>query len=256
MTNLKLNESYIDFRNKLPKTFNFEDNESKIILLENKFGTIDLNIKENVEINIIVLFLPSTEVSQKDFNINFNLNKNSSLNLKISNIANYDCNDNFTINLNEENTAVEFYNATIINKSFKKNSVINSVHKARNSYSNIRTYEVLKDTSKGFIRCISDIKKGSNQSEAHQELRLLVLDKMAKADSDPVLLIDENDIVASHANAIGMLDPDQVFYLLSRGLNETQAQELIINGYFEPIFQEIEDEKLLKYLKEQLKGMI
>ncbi|WP_339020526.1 SufD family Fe-S cluster assembly protein [Spiroplasma endosymbiont of Atherix ibis] len=256
MTNFELNKTYIDFRNNLPSSFTFSSNENKIILLENKFGKVDLNLEKDVEINIIILFLPSKSISKKEFNINFNLSKNSKLNLKISNIANYNCDDNFTINLNEENTAIEFYNATIVNKNFNKNSIIKSVHNARNSYSNIKTYEVLKDTSKGFIRCISDIKKGSNQAESHQELRLLVLDKEAKADSDPVLLIDENDIVASHANAIGMLDPDQVFYLLSRGLNKIQAQELIINGYFEPIFQEISDEKLLNYLKEKLKEMI
>ncbi|AGR42359.1 SufB/SufD family protein [Spiroplasma diminutum] len=256
MTNFNLNESYIDFRNNLPSSFTFENSENKIILLENDFGSIDLNLEQDVELNVVVLFLPSTNISKKEFNINFNLKKNSRLDLKISNIANYNCDDTFTINLNEENTSIEFYNATVINKDFNKNSIIKSIHNARNSYSNIRTYEVLKDTSKGFIRCISDIKKGSNQAEAHQELRLLVLDKEAKADSDPVLLIDENDIIASHANAIGMLDPDQIFYLLSRGLNENQAQELIINGYFEPVFQEIDDEDLLKYLKEQLKGMI
>ncbi|QHX36886.1 SufD family Fe-S cluster assembly protein [Spiroplasma sp. BIUS-1] len=256
MTNFKLNDSYIDFRENLPSSFTFENSENKIILLENKFGTIDFNLKENVEMKVIILFLPSKDETKKEFNINFNLNKNARLDLKISNIANYDCDDNFTINLNEENTSIEFYNATIINKDIKKNSLIKSVHNARNSYSNIKTYEVLKDTSKGFIRCVSDIKKGSNQAEAHQELRLLVLDKQAKADSDPVLLIDENDIVASHANAIGMLDPDQVFYLLSRGLNKLQAQELIINGYFEPVFQEILEEELLNYLKEKLKEMI
>ncbi|AUM62874.1 SufD family Fe-S cluster assembly protein [Spiroplasma monobiae] len=256
MINIKLNESYIDFRDNLPSNFTFSESENKIILLENKFGSVDLNIEQDVEMKVVILFLPSKENSKKEFNITFNLMKNSKLDLKISNIANYNCDDNFTINLNEENTAVEFYNSTIINKDIKKNSVIKSVHNARNSYSNIKTYEVLKDTSKGFIRCISDIKKGSNQAEAHQELRLLVLDKEAKADSDPVLLIDENDIVASHANAIGMLDPDQVFYLLSRGLNKTQAQELIINGYFEPVFQEIGDEELLNHLKEKLKEMI
>ncbi|ARU91274.1 FeS assembly protein SufD [Spiroplasma clarkii] len=180
----------------------------------------------------------------------------ATLNLKIANLTNVDIDDKITINLVANNSQVEFYSASILNQNLVKNSLINVCHLARNTSSNIKAYEVLKGKSQGFIRCVSDIREKSSGSEAHQELRLLVLDKNAKADSDPVLLIDENDIVASHANAIGMLDPDQVFYLKSRGLNDGQAQELIVNGYFAPIFVDLPSPQLESELKQILKGMI
>ncbi|AGR41493.1 SufB/SufD family protein [Spiroplasma taiwanense] len=256
MLEIALSPAYLDFRNELPSSYTFSKNETKILLLEKAQGSIEFDINNNTELNLVILFLPSIDNSKKIFNLDFNLNKNSNLNLKIANLNNFNCDDNISINLNGENSLIDYYSSTIINKNFNKNSVIKSIHNSRNSSSNIQAYEVLKDISKGFIRCISDIRQGSSSSEAHQELRLLVLDKEAKADSDPVLLIDENDIVASHANAIGMLDPDQIFYLLSRGLNKIEAQELIINGYFEPVFQLIENEDLLNYLKKTLKEMI
>ncbi|AHB36628.1 SufB/SufD family protein [Spiroplasma apis] len=251
------NPNFIDYRNNLASELVLKTDENKVILLGESDGKLNIVIKANTSVSLTILFLPiENSENDKNFNINITIEDSSRLDLKIANLMNCNANDNLEINLKETSSSIEFYSATIVNKNFIKNSVIKSLHNARNTSSNIKAYEVLKNESKGFIRCISDIKKGSSSSEAHQELRLLVLDKKAKADSDPVLLIDENDIVASHANAIGMLDPDQIFYLLSRGLNKEEAQELIINGYFEPVFLSLNDDEIVIYLKDILKGMI
>ncbi|AOG60693.1 FeS assembly protein SufD [Spiroplasma helicoides] len=244
-----------DLSNSLLKEIVYKNSTNDVVTLANVDGDINFIIDNDCEVNLSILLLPITNNDKKIFNLNFDLHQHSKLTLNIANLSNVSCDDNITINLIEEGSSIEFYSSTILNKNTEKNSIIKVVHLAKNTTSNIKAYEVLKDTSKGFIRCISDIRQGSSSSEAHQELRLLVLDKNAKANSDPVLLIDENDIVASHANAIGMLDPDQIFYLESRGLSKTVAQELIINGYFEPVFIGCENEEIEIYLKEILKGM-
>lgn len=251
-----VSENVLDFQTTLPAELSFSSSQEKIIFLGTATTPIKFIVEADVELKLTLIFLPTTSLEAKSFAINFEVKNHAHLNLQIANLANKNLDDKITIDLVEENSGVEYYSASILNAQLVKNSVITVRHLARNTSSNIKAYEVLKGQSKGFIRCISDIKEKSSGSEAHQELRLLVLDKAAKADSDPVLLIDENDIVASHANAIGMLDPDQVFYLKSRGLNETQAQELIVNGYFEPIFLMLADESLAQELKSILKGMI
>ncbi|QGS52191.1 SufB/SufD family protein [Spiroplasma tabanidicola] len=252
-----LNEkTVIDFSSKIDNQLVFENDDKKIIFLSDIQGDIEINIKESCNVNLHFIFVSNNNFDKKTFNIIINLEKYANLVLNIANLTKYDCDDNISINLRDENSSVEYYSASIANQEYKKNSIIKVCHLARNTKSNICAYEVLKNKSKGFIRCISDIKNGSSSSEAHQELRLLVLDKEAKANSDPVLLIDENDIVASHANAIGMLDPDQIFYLRSRGLTKQQSQELILMGYFEPVFINLENDNIAMHLKDILKGMI
>ncbi|KAF5275509.1 hypothetical protein FQR65_LT16607 [Abscondita terminalis] len=243
--NVKPTNAHIIIAGKIVKS----ESKKQIMVLSEVGGDLKLNIKKNTELNLTILVLPSTKTNSKKFNFEINLEEYAKLDLNYANLANYSMDDNFLINLNGPNSGIEFYSATAVNKSDQKNTVINPIHFVRNTSSNITTYEVINNTAKGFIRCASDIRKGASQSEAHQELRLLILDEKAKADSDPVLLIDENDIVASHANAIGMLDQEQIFYLRSRGLSERESQELILNGYFQPIFDNLEDEKISLELK-------
>lgn len=250
---IMLNIEKLDFKKQIPTSHNFDKSTNIEITLEEISGTIDFNLGDNVEVEMIILIMPSANIKNKIFNINFKLNKYAKLNIKIANMGNTNIDDNFIFELNGENSSIELYSASIANKKENKKTLINPIHNARKTNSNIVAYEVLKNESSGFIRCISDIKKGSGQSEAHQELRLLVLDEKSKADSDPILLIDENDIVASHANAIGMLDKEQIFYLSSRGLSEQLAHELILNGYFAPVFNSISDEKLRIELQSILK---
>ncbi|QBQ07985.1 FeS assembly protein SufD [Spiroplasma gladiatoris] len=250
------NENIINFFDSQQNLYEFKNDAKNIMIFGNINSDLSINISKNLNIDLTILFLQSSNLEEKTFNITFNVESYSSLNLKIANFANFNCNDNITVKLLSENSNVNIYSSTILNENLNKNSIVKVDHISRNTLSNIKLYEILKGHSKGFIRCISDIKNKSSNSEAHQELRLLVLDEHAKANSDPVLLIDENDIVASHANAIGMLDQDQMFYLLSRGLKKSVAEELIVNGFFEPIFIEIEDEQIVKQLKEMLKGML
>jgi Fe-S cluster assembly protein SufD len=60
--------------------------------------------------------------------------------------------------------------------------------------------------------------------------------------ANPILKIDNNDIVASHAAAVGTLNEDHVFYLLSRGIDIKNARKLITLGYLTNIFTEFNDE--------------
>jgi len=63
------------------------------------------------------------------------------------------------------------------------------------------------------------------------DIRVLVLDEKSRADVRPQLEIETNDVRASHAATISPLDPEQLFYLQSRGLNYVQAQKLIVKGF-------------------------
>ena len=72
----------------------------------------------------------------------------------------------------------------------------------------------------------------------------------------PKLLIDENDVQASHATSVGRIDENQLIYLQSRGLTEGQVLNLISTGYLMPIASFIENEQLQNQLKEEIESKV
>jgi len=74
---------------------------------------------------------------------------------------------------------------------------------------------------------------GAQQIDAFQESRNLLLTKTAHADSIPGLEILANDVRCTHAAAIAQIDPEQLYYLRSRGLGLEQAKRLVIEGFLE-----------------------
>ncbi len=79
------------------------------------------------------------------------------------------------------------------------------------------------------------------RSEAHQKIFVIISDQ-AKTSAHPNLVIDNFDVKASHANSIGQISPDQLYYLNSRGINKSDASKLIIMGYFNPVLNSFDDE--------------
>ena len=102
------------------------------------------------------------------------------------------------------------------------------------------------------INGVSHIKENAIKSEAHQKVKCLLFDEKSRAIANPILKIDCDDIIASHACAIGSLNNDHIFYLLSRGLSLEEARRLIIMGYLLPIkdyFDEEDKNKIVNYVE-------
>lgn len=79
------------------------------------------------------------------------------------------------------------------------------------------------------------IHRGARKADASQTNRNLVLSDGARADSVPNLDIEENDVRCSHASAVGPIDPEQRFYLETRGVPSEAAERLVLLGFFEEL---------------------
>lgn len=111
----------------------------------------------------------------------------------------------------------------------------NMVHEGHHSESNIELYGVLTDRANSLFRSSTEIKEGAVSAGSEQHDRMLVLDGRARADAIPMLLIDENDVQrCGHAASVGKLDPNHIYYLMSRGIPEKRARKMIVWGYLEP----------------------
>lgn len=119
----------------------------------------------------------------------------------------------------------------------KQEAIIKSLieHSAKNTEGLIEQYGVAAEQSFLAFEGIGKIHKGMKQSHAQQHNKGVVLGPEARLDANPLLLIDEYDVEASHGAAIGRIDEEQLYYLMSRGLSEKDAQRLIINGFLAPL---------------------
>lgn len=86
---------------------------------------------------------------------------------------------------------------------------------------------------------IGHIIKGAKGADAQQESRVLMLSDQARSDANPILLIEENEVTAGHAASIGQVDPEDMYYLMSRGLDKATAERLVILGFLGSVITEI-----------------
>jgi len=106
-------------------------------------------------------------------------------------------------------------------------------HAAPNTTSDLAFRGILDGRSSTVWSGMIKVDPGAQQIDAFQESRNLLLTKTAHADSVPGLEILANDVRCTHAAAIAQIDPEQVFYLRSRGLRPDQAKRLVIEGFLE-----------------------
>lgn len=118
------------------------------------------------------------------------------------------------------------------------------VHAHGHSYSDMDIKVVLEDRARSAYTGLIRIDLDAPQSEAYQENRNLLLDDTCKADSIPELEILNDEVRCTHGATVGPIDEEHVFYLMSRGLSERQAERAIVEGFFEPAASRIADEAL------------
>lgn len=142
----------------------------------------------------------------------------------------------------------------------KHDSVVfntNVVHKAprTKSLTSIRGvfFNNAEFRNDGMVR----INRGAKGADGYFASKVLLFDD-AKGRSVPSLEIDENDLKAGHASTVGRPNPEEIFYLRSRGLTEEAAERLIVTGFFDPILaslpkeaRKITEKKIAHVLKKQ-----
>jgi Fe-S cluster assembly protein SufD len=110
----------------------------------------------------------------------------------------------------------------------------------------------LRDRARSIYQGLIQVSEGAQRTDAYQANRNLLLSDQARADSIPGLEILANDVRCTHGATIGHVDPDQMYYLRSRGLPEAEAQRLIVEGFFAPVLDRIP----LESVRDQLRQVI
>jgi Fe-S cluster assembly protein SufD len=114
-------------------------------------------------------------------------------------------------------------------------------HKAKNTFGDMTNIGIANQSGKITLNGVEKILKGMKQANAFQTLKGIIMSDQARVEVNPILLIDEYDVKAGHGATIGKIDEDALFYLKSRGLTSKEAERLVINGFLNPVINDIDD---------------
>ena len=117
-------------------------------------------------------------------------------------------------------------------------------HCAPNARSDLLFKNALFDNARTIFSGLIRVEPEAQQTDAYQTNRNLLLSNTSEANSLPGLEILANDVKCSHGATSSPVDKDQIYYLLSRGIPKSKAQELLVFGFFEEILEKIDNEEL------------
>jgi len=129
-------------------------------------------------------------------------------------------------------------------------------HIAPNTTSDFAFKGALRDTSTAVWRGMIRVEPDAQKTNAYQENRNLMLSPTTHAVPIPGLEIMANDVRCTHGATVGRVDREQLFYLMSRGLSRSEAERLIVRGFFEDVLARVELEPVREALAEALEARI
>lgn len=212
---------------------------------------IDIELEANSAMNLSIL----ASKPIKNLKIFAILDYNSQISIYFADFSIIENNLTVVILLKQEKASVSWHLASLSSKDDKKKIDVSVYHLAPNTYAKVDNYGVAKDNSRLVFSGTSQIAKGSKKSKTQQNAKIMVFDPLSDAIAKPILKIDENDIEASHAAAVGKISDEHIFYLTSRGLSLDDAKRLITLGYLKPIYNGFDEEEI-KRLDEIIVGNI
>ncbi len=129
-------------------------------------------------------------------------------------------------------------------------------HQVGNTRSDLLFKGALQDVARTVYAGLIRIEKGAARSDAYQANRNLVLSDKAKATSIPMLEIDNNDVRCTHGATVGPVDPQHLFYLRSRGIPESTAKRMIVQGFFGDVLERIPFEHARRLIETELEARL
>lgn len=242
----------VDFKSNFLNTneFHLEKGKNATLILE-KFNSdvVKLFLDEDSHL-VYITFDKGDEIDTKNL-LNATLKKNARL--EIYNIVTSDKSSkiNTEVHLNESGSSVEIINLLLQTKESTLDSFFDIYHYVGHTSSSLTNYAIAKDNAVVIVNNNATIKQKASSSVAHQATKGLTLSKNAKIKALPNLYIDEYDVIANHACSIGSINKEDLFYLMSRGLTETEASKIVIMGFVKPILDHITNDELKIRIEEE-----
>ena len=123
------------------------------------------------------------------------------------------------------------------------------LHESPYATSDLEFKGALKDTARSVYSGMIRVSEGAQKTDAFQANRNLVLSRGARADTIPNLEIAANDVRCTHGATVSQVEEEHIFYLQARGIPRSEAQKLIVEGFFRPVIDRIPVEEIQDFLQ-------
>ncbi len=162
------------------------------------------------------------------------------------------------VSLTDRGCVSDHYGLYLVDSNQHVDNQINIDHASAGSKSNQLYKGILDDQAKAVFSGKVLVRRHSQQTEAHQNNKNILLTDDAKVNTQPHLEIYADDVKCSHGATVGQLDPEAMFYMRSRGLCERSARQLMMIAFASEVVKKITIEALRKRIhnmvEKRLKG--
>jgi Fe-S cluster assembly protein SufD len=121
-------------------------------------------------------------------------------------------------------------------------------HNAEHTTADLVTRGVIDDRARSVYEGVQNVGADAWDTNSYQRENTLMLSDESEADASPKLIINNHDTEASHSATVGQVDQQDLFYMTSRGVNERLAKNMLVEGFYVPVLEEIEVEELREEL--------
>jgi Fe-S cluster assembly protein SufB len=133
------------------------------------------------------------------------------------------------------------------------------VHLAPHTSSSVISKSVARGGGRTSYRGLVQIEEGAHGSASTVKCDALLVDQISRSDTYPYVDVREDDVSMGHEATVSKVSEDQLFYLMSRGLDEDEAMAMIVRGFVEPIARELPMEyalELNRLIELQMEGAV
>ncbi|MYD91999.1 MAG: Fe-S cluster assembly protein SufB [Caldilineaceae bacterium SB0662_bin_9] len=133
------------------------------------------------------------------------------------------------------------------------------VHAAPNTSSKIVSKSISKNGGRSSYRGLLKVAPGAVHSSSSVVCDALLLDEESRSDTYPYIEIEEDDVKVGHEASVSRIGEEQLFYLMSRGIDEDEAAAMIVGGFIEPLVKELPMEyavEMNRLIQLQMEGSI
>ena len=160
------------------------------------------------------------------------------------------------INLNKDNGNCSVLSALNISGHEHQEIKTRINHYAPNCESYQKIKNVVHENGKGVYQGKIFVKNIAQKTNAYQLSKALILNNSAEFDAKPELEIYADDVKCSHGSTSGSIDKDAIHYLMTRGIDEKQAKQLLINGFLKDILENVSNAQIREFLENTLEEQI
>jgi Fe-S cluster assembly protein SufD len=125
-------------------------------------------------------------------------------------------------------------------------------HEEEHTTADLVTRGVLDDSARSVYEGVQDVGREAWDTNSYQRENTLMLSDDSEADASPKLIINNHDTEASHSATVGQVDEEDLFYMTSRSVPPQQATNMLVEGFFVPVLEEVEVEEFREDLERRV----